>query len=297
MKPNVINFHITDKCNYHCRYCFASFSCPDLPLNEAKRVIDSIAVYFAEYNITDGRINIAGGEPSIYPHLDAIIDYIYQKGIRISIISNGSHLSPARVARWRGKVEMIGLSIDAASENACKRIGRCQGNSKPQSLAQLTEIADAIHGSGIRLKINTVVSKLNLDEDMLSVYRMLKPDKIKMLCVHISKGMMRNGEGDFVPSDDEYREFVRKNRYDEDGCNLVIEKSGYMENSYFMIDPQGEVVLNEHGTAKSYGNCRQIPLCKIAENLPIDPAKFYARYNVEMLKMKGGRIEYGMMAV
>ena len=278
MKFNVINFHITSKCNYHCRYCFARFPESDFSLETAKEVIDSICCYFSENNIIDGRINIAGGEPSIYPYLDEIIDYIYQKGVKVSIISNGSLLSPERIARWEGKVETVGLSIDAASETGCKRIGRCQGKSKPQSIEQLTAVANAIHRYGIRLKINTVVSKLNLDEDMLSVYELLSPDKIKLLCAHVNKGMMRNEEDGFVPSDEEYRQFVARNRYDNNNCRVVIEEAGDMENSYVMIDPQGEVVLNEHGNAKEYGNCRAKSLTEIVRSLPIDEEKFFARY-------------------
>lgn len=278
MKPNVINFHITDKCNYRCKYCFANFQRPDLTLEDAKRVVDSICEYFEKNNIHDGRINIAGGEPSIYPHLDEIIDYIYERGVRISIISNGSFLSVDRVNAWRGKVEMIGLSIDAASESGCLSIGRCQGGCKPQSLAQLAKIADAIHKCGMRLKINTVVSRLNLDEDMLSVYQTLKPDKLKMLCVHEAKGLMHDEENSFVPSEEDYRRFVARNGYISKDCILVIEESGYMENAYLIIDPQGDVILNEHGTAKRYGNCIVTSLFEIAKTLPIDEEKFFARY-------------------
>ena len=282
MKANVINFHVTDHCNYHCRYCFANFRRPDLPLEDAKRVVNAICSYFEENGITDGRINLAGGEPSIYPHLDALIDHIHSKGVRISIISNGSYLSPARIARWAGKVETIGLSIDAASEQGCRCIGRCQGSSKPQTLSHLSKITDAIHRNGIRLKINTVVSKLNLEEDMLSVYQLLQPDKLKMLCVHVAKGMMLNeGEELFVPTALEYEQFVAKNRYEENGCRLVIEEAGYMENSYFMIDPQGDVFLNEHGTATRYGSCLARSLTEICRTLPLNTEKFFARYRAE----------------
>ena len=45
-KPNIINFHITDACNYTCKHCFADFKMKDLPLKDAKKVIDGIEAVF-----------------------------------------------------------------------------------------------------------------------------------------------------------------------------------------------------------------------------------------------------------
>ena len=83
-KPNIINFHITDACNYSCRYCFADFKMKDLPFGDAKKVIDSIDTYFRENEIENGRINIAGGEPLMYRRLDDIIDYIAENNIKFT---------------------------------------------------------------------------------------------------------------------------------------------------------------------------------------------------------------------
>ena len=124
-KPNIINFHITDACNYTCKHCFADFKMKDLPLKDAKKVIDSIEMFFRENEIDNGRINIAGGEPLMYRHLDEIIDYIAEKNIKVSIITNGSRLTEERIAAWSGKVAMIGISVDAINADANIHIGRC----------------------------------------------------------------------------------------------------------------------------------------------------------------------------
>ena len=176
--PHVVNFHITDKCNFGCIYCFSKFKQKNLPLEDAKCVIDAIVEFFHLNGICNGRINIAGGEPLLYPQLDAIIDYIHAQGLLVSVISNGSFLDASRIQKWGGKVNTIGLSIDALSESTNKIIGRCHGD-KTITMEHLLKLADAIHANGIKLKINTVISKLNLEEDLFSVYQSLKPDKIK----------------------------------------------------------------------------------------------------------------------
>lgn len=275
MKPNVINYHITDRCNYQCKHCFARFNQKELSLDDAKKVVDAIEVYFKEAKSENPRINLAGGEPLIYPYIDEIIDYISSKGIKVSIITNGSFLTEEKVEKYAGKVETIGISIDAKSKETNEKIGRCTSKG-PLNLEKLKKVCDKIHSFGIKLKINTVVSRVNIDEDLLSVYKELKPDKIKYLCVHVLENKNKNTNS-ILPSNEEFDEFVRKNLYNEN-CKVVIENSGYMANSYFMLNPCGQVYINDNGSEKQYGSCLETPLMEIYKDVPLNESKFKERY-------------------
>ena len=57
--PSSINYHITERCNYQCKFCFARFkrSRKELVLAEALKLIDDLALYGCE------KINFAGGKP------------------------------------------------------------------------------------------------------------------------------------------------------------------------------------------------------------------------------------------
>ena len=280
-KPNIINFHITDACNYTCRYCFADFNMKDLPFNDAKKVIDAIDTYFRENGIEDGRINIAGGEPLMYRRLDDIIDYIAGKNIKVSIITNGAKLTEERITSWSGKVAMIGISIDSITAEADMRIGRCDSCNNHLELEHLIKMSEAIHKAGIKLKINTVVSKVNLDEDMLSVYQALKPDRLKLIYIYVVHNVNEWPETmELIPTVGEYNEFVEKNRYEEN-CELVLERPLDMQNSYFMINPHGEVYINAFGLEKKYRNSIYEPLSEIFSRLPFDMKKFDLRYEDE----------------
>ena len=280
-KPNIINFHITDACNYTCRYYFADFKMKDLPFADAKKVIDAIETYFQENEIEDGRINIAGGEPLMYRRLDDIIDYIVEKNIKVSIITNGALLTEERIAAWSGKVAMIGISVDSIEAAANMRIGRCDSCNNHHELGHLIKMSEAIHKAGIKLKINTVVSKANLDEDMLSVYEALKPDRLKLIYIHVVHNVNEWPETmELIPTVGEYNEFVEKNRYEEN-CELVLERPMEMQNSYFMINPHGEVYINAFGLEKKYGNSIYEPLSEIFSRLPFDMKKFDLRYEDE----------------
>ncbi len=272
---NVINYHITNHCNYHCVYCIGKFKNQREPsLEEAKAIIDKIAVYFKENQIADGRINFAGGEPTWYAHLDELIEYASSLGIAVSIITNGSRLTAERIRKWEGKVSCIGISIDSINHKTNCDIGRhCQGAviEYPHWVA----LSKIIHECNIRLKINTVVSRLNLQEDLSPLYRVLKPDRIKLFQMHLIEGI--NGEAkEYDIAIEEFNDFC--NRHGEFQSILVAEPCGSMENSYLMINPSGEFQLNNNGCYQTFGDLKTTHLSQILRNVPMDGEKFDARY-------------------
>lgn len=275
----VINFHIVNPCNYACRYCFGKFGDKCfLSLPEAERVVESIADYFRASGISQGRINLAGGEPLLYPLLDELIDCIHNKGIAVSIVTNGSLLTPSRIGSWQGKVACIGLSVDALSHEVNRALGRCC-HGEVKDLTHWTALADACHEAHIALKINTVVSKLNLYEDLLPLYRACRPQRIKLLKMHLVEDINPEAR-EWDITDDEFSAFCE--RHAEFADRTVCESGGSMENSYLMVDPSGTVLLNDHGAYKAYGNCLTESFSAIACRLPLDNVKYAARYGGEV---------------
>lgn len=272
---NIINFHLTNSCNYRCTYCFGKFpEKKELTLEQACAVVDNIYRYFKWNKITDGRINLAGGEPLLYPHIDELIDYINAYGIKVSVITNGSLLSEERIKLWNDKVYCIALSLDSALPQTNAEIGRLCCN-KTISIKQAVRITQAIHRNRIKLKINTVVSKFNVNEDMTEFYKRLKPDRLKFLQVSIVEGI-NGGAEKFAISTKAFNEFCK--RHKKCCFNTVSEPSESLQNSYLMINPQGEFQLNNSGRYQLYGNCFEEELGDILNRAPIDRTKFNARY-------------------
>ena len=269
------NFHLTNACNYNCTYCFGKFvKAQPLPLEQACTVIDNIADYFRRNKITNGSINLAGGEPLLYPHLDELIDYIHAYRIKVSLITNGSLLSEPRIALWRGKVDCIGLSLDSANPSTNAEIGRICNN-KTLSLKRAISITQAIHRNDIRLKINTVVSKFNAGEDFTEFYKRLKPDRLKFLQMsHVDD--VNDHADKYAITPREFEQFCK--RHKKCCANLVLESEEDMQNSYLMVDPKGDFLLNNAGEYQCYGSCVEESLCEILKRVPLDEAKFNGRY-------------------
>ncbi len=274
---HVINYHITNHCNYHCAYCFGKFDVQTDPsIDDAKQVVDNVASYFAQNNITNGRINFAGGEPLLYNHLDELIEYTADLGIEVSLVTNGSLLTPERIKKFEGKVSCIGISIDSISQTTNLGIGRCC-KEKTISLSQWKEVADAIHNCGIKLKINTVVSHYNINENLLPLYEALRPDRIKFLQMHIVNGV-NDHAADKTISIDKFQFFCE--RYDclKPKSEIIPEKEGAMENSYLMIDPNSDFLLNDNGRYHLLGSCLTESISDILAKAPLSREKFESRY-------------------
>ncbi|MBQ2877039.1 MAG: viperin family antiviral radical SAM protein [Clostridia bacterium] len=275
---NVINYHITNSCNFGCTYCFGKFDKQQDPSpSAAKEVVDSIAAYFEANGITDGRINLAGGEPTLYEHLDQLIDHISSRGILCSIVTNGSNLTPEYIRSLGGRVYSIGLSIDSLLDSTNLAIGRCcRGVVLP--LSHYLKLSEAMHSSGIDLKINTVVSRLNINEDFSKLYRNARPKKIKLFQMHIVEGINDRAKKHIITKD-EFEAFC--NKHSEFSSVIVAEPCGTMENSYLMINPEGKFQLNDNGKYKTLGDLRTTSLSDILSSAPLSPEKFDLRYRKE----------------
>ena len=278
---HVVNYHITNRCNYHCTYCFGKFNGQKDPtLDDAKKIVDNIALYFAQNNIADGRINFAGGEPTLYAHLDELIDYTSSLGIRVSIVTNGSLLTPERIRSWQGKVSCIGTSIDSIDCDTNLVIGRCYKN-KVIPLSRWSELAKAIHDRDIDLKINTVVSRLNLNENLSELYRVLSPKKIKLFQMHLIDGINDQAKP-YEITEREFESFCKRHKAFE--TVMVAEPCGSMENSYLMVNPEGKFQLNNNGIYQTFGNLNTTSLSEILKTVPLDSEKFGSRYVKEVVQ-------------
>ena len=185
--------------------------------------------------------------------------------------------TPNRINAWKDKVCQIGISIDSINNDTCLNIGRCCNN-KTIDIEHLTSIANTMKKCGISLKINTVISNLNNNEDLTELYLALAPEKIKLFQMHIVKGINDDSEIFSISNNDSIN-FCKK--YETLKFNVIVEKQGDMENSYLMIDPSGTLIINDRGLYKKFDSLINCSLYSQLISLPLDYDKFMYRYDKE----------------
>jgi len=227
-----INLHFTDFCNYHCKHCFVKKENYELSFDELKTIVDKIHKYFSDNNIK-GRINLAGGEPLMSRNIDKLIEYISSKNIDVSIITNGYYLDDAFIERHINQISTIGISVDSLDYDTNIKIGRCF-KANVLSKEQLIHICNKIRNSGIKLKINTCISKLNINENFNDFINEVRPDRYKILQMSCDEYDIRNKNN--VVSDDEVNTFLSRIDY-----KYIYENAEEMKHSYIIIDSEGNI--------------------------------------------------------
>ncbi len=230
-----VNLHFTDFCNYNCKHCFVKKENYELSFDELKLIVDIIYKYFRDNNI-NGRINLAGGEPLMSRNIDRLIDYIASKNIEVSIITNGYYLDDTFIDRHINQISTIGISVDSLNYDTNIKIGRCF-KANVLSKEQLIHICNKIKASGIKLKINTCLSKLNVNEDFNEFINEVKPNRYKILQMNCDEFDVRNMDN--VVSDDEAKSFLSRIKYE-----YIYESKDDMRNSYIVIDSTGNISTN-----------------------------------------------------
>lgn len=248
----VINFHMTEECNYRCGYCYATWlgNHSKTELHHDFGNIESLLVKLAEYffsenplyqqlKYTSVRLNFAGGEPVMLGQrfVDAIL-LAKSLGFRTSIISNGHLLSDKMINRIAPNLDMLGLSFDTADYLLAQSIGRVdhkQAWLTPERAVAIVNTYRLANANGI-VKINTVVNAFNWREDMNGVISQLQPDKWKILRV------LPVYSTNLTVSESEYNGYVKRHTLH---ANIVAtENNADMWQSYLMLNPQGRFYQN-----------------------------------------------------
>lgn len=106
--PHVV-IEVNQKCNISCKACYKDKFNYTKPLDEIKNEID-FAIGKRNLHV----ITLAGGEPTLHPDLPEIIKYISEKGILVSLLSNGFALTDRKLKEYKeAKLTKIYLHIDA----------------------------------------------------------------------------------------------------------------------------------------------------------------------------------------
>jgi MoaA/NifB/PqqE/SkfB family radical SAM enzyme len=137
------------RCNLDCAYCNEYDKTSDpVPLEIMRRRLDRLAALGTTI------ITLSGGEPTLHPDLDALIERIRENGAIATVITNGLLLTPERIERLnRAGLDYLQISIDNARPDEISKKSLQVLDRKLEWLAQYAEFGVTINsvlGAGIR---------------------------------------------------------------------------------------------------------------------------------------------------
>ena len=253
--PLAVNWHFWPWCNYGCKFCFARFE--DIP--RADRLPKEIAITVPEMLAAAGadKITFVGGEPTLCPYLGDLLAASKDVGLTTCIVSNATGLTEEFLDEWGHLIDWVGLSIDASNDEIHADIGRGMRGDLARQRSHHLELAKQVWASctqrGIRMKLNTVVCKANLEDDMSALVMELKPERWKIFEVLPVEGQNDGDVDDILLEENEFNSWVERHKWVADeGIQFVPESNELMRGSYAMLDALGRFYSNTEG-GHTYG--------------------------------------------
>lgn len=263
VKELVINWHITEACNYNCQYCYSKWEnkCDRKELihrpDTALMLLKELYEFFHPDNINNPlrkkmmwksvRLNFAGGETLLYKKkAQRLISQAKEVGFNVSLITNGSTLTTEYVSALAPQLSILGISLDSNNTSTNKLIGRIDNKGNMLNTDILVNIVDTARAinPNIKIKLNTVVNELNYQEDMNSIISKLHPDKWKVLQV------LPILTDKFSISGSKFQRFIQSHQNHK--SIMSIEDNQEMQGSYIMIDPLGRFYQNDESFNDEY---------------------------------------------
>lgn len=159
LKPLDVLCEITYACNLRCPTCFRWTSKPqenELTCEQWKAVVEKLSNWLGTFNLS-----IGGGEPFLRQDMSSIIRFASEKGIVVSVVSNGSLIDKT----LGGEIVSSGLDSLNLSLNSLNpeihNSTRGTGSSFEEVMRAIESLGDRMD---MRLTISTTVMRENVND-------------------------------------------------------------------------------------------------------------------------------------
>ncbi len=171
-------FYLSEGCNLACSHCWLSpvqshpgESASFLPFDLFEKIVHEAA----PLGLTG--VKLTGGEPLLHPDIHAILDFIYEKNLDVTIETNGTLCTPQlveNIARQRNP--FVSVSLDAADAATHDKLRGKQG-----AYQKTTQCIKALTGKKIPTQIIMTLMRRNVDqiEDMIALAAELGVESLK----------------------------------------------------------------------------------------------------------------------
>lgn len=234
------NIHITGRCNYRCEHCFDACLAKAHLRPEAWK---PALCHLRDVGVT--KVNLAGGEPTLYPDILEMCELVKSYGFTLSIVSNGSLITKEMMGRLSETVDWLGLSVDSPDEDDEVAMGRhTEGICH---LGHVREVSSWAHDAGMRVKLNITVVRRSWDKDFHGLIGDISPDRTKALRALTLKNANDGRPDTWSVTDRQFSDFRQRH---SDVPGIVFEDNSDMIGTYLMLDPLGRLTLNSGGVKR-----------------------------------------------
>lgn len=259
-KIQYLRIILTKNCNLKCFFCHkegtTSQISNSIDFEDAKKYIS----VFIACGIR--KIKLMGGEPTLYPKLLELIDYIHQqnKSIDISLISNGIISEPILQQLIKSPIDRINISLHGYFEEDFRNIT----HGTKEQLDTVINTINVLKENGKLGKINYVLLKDVNQNEFLEVLKFISNNNIVLDILNYLGGDKIEIGKYFLDFEDIYNQITAiykiakeenyQNKYSITSKRLYLEKGGIIN---LKINK-----LSDFNFLNSCSNCSKKEFCK-----------------------------------
>ncbi len=157
-RPQMVCTILTSRCNFGCSFCNhpGLEQVDEMPLEWWKDTLLELQAWLGTF-----RINFLGGEPLLYPELDALLAFCRERGIMAGITTNGSLLTEQRIRQLaRHRLFNVSISVDAIRPELHDRLRGFPG-SHERIMAALPLLTRWMPETRVALRTNVLAENLD----------------------------------------------------------------------------------------------------------------------------------------
>lgn len=262
--PEIISFRITSHCNNNCIYCYGPKQIRDLNRSQLYKIFQFLAQNKAE------TIVITGGEPLLRKDIDQILAELKKLGLKIYLDTNGDYFFKHKSAINK-YVDGLGLPLDYASNNLSFR--------NKDNFWHILEILSYYQSRKRKpsIRVGTVVTKINSDQIEKIAKLLINKCDLWKIYQFIPVGHNASKNAAKLKVNDKLFGKIStdiKNKFGKK-INILISKRKARDSAYFMINPDGKVIM-----PVDYGyDCEEIIIGDVLEKNTIKKWKELVNIN------------------
>jgi radical SAM protein with 4Fe4S-binding SPASM domain len=256
VNPVAVEIHPTSKCNHqciHCSYQERNENRLSLDENVMDRLINSIidmkikSVYFS-----------GGGEPSMYPGIVKHIKKLYDSGVEVALLTNGSILVETGIASIAHMFNYIAVSVPSVNKESFKYI---TGSERVNAVLDCADLIKHMHKEkspviGARVVLTSIIYK-----EIRTILETLLDKKYDYVLFKIVRDYEDRGLGLNEKETEELREIVacmKPLNSDFTNLNTIFDYKNFIfMNDKCIINEMG-LIANINSDGKVYPNIVEI---------------------------------------
>ncbi|KIM38465.1 hypothetical protein M413DRAFT_420222 [Hebeloma cylindrosporum] len=238
--PVSVNWFPNRRCNYECAFCFhTTKNTFILPIDKAKLALRLLSEAGMK------KLNISGGEPFLNPkHIGEIFKFCKEelKLEATSVVCNGSKVTEKWLNEYGQYLDVMAISCDSFNSDTNEKQGRRENGKGDNHIGKVQDVAALCKRHGIRVKINSVITINNWQEDMNDHISEIDPFRWKVFQVLLLDGENTGAETgslrdarNLIITTEQFQSFLERHKSQP---SLVAEDNEAMKDSYLNLDEE-----------------------------------------------------------